>query len=101
MNKTDKDRIAELEREVAELKRQLADVLRDRGGVRPAEPRPLFPLLPPDNGWEPPVKPQCGGCGLVMEGTIMYCCPRHDCPSGLGPTICSVDVSGNAQTFSV
>lgn len=30
----------------------------------------------------------CSKCGIKLDTVMGYCCPRLDCPTGLGPTIC-------------
>lgn len=35
------------------------------------------------------IKKGCEECGLSFEnGALSYSCPRNNCPSGMGPTIC-------------
>lgn len=31
---------------------------------------------------------QCSKCGIKLEGLMGYCCPRGDCPTGMGPVMC-------------
>jgi hypothetical protein len=31
----------------------------------------------------------CPKCGLKLGQVMGYCCPQPDCPTGLGPTMCS------------
>lgn len=30
----------------------------------------------------------CHKCGLELKQAMAYCCPRNDCPTGLGPITC-------------
>lgn len=40
--------------------------------------------LPPDP-WQ---SRTCVKCGMKLDGTMGYCCPNMDCPTGMGPVIC-------------
>ena len=33
----------------------------------------------------------CGECGLELQRVMGYCCPRANCPTGLGGTICQIN----------
>ena len=54
--------------------------------------KPFGPYTPPPN--LPPLNPpkqdyhKCSKCGLEMKGVMGYCCPRGDCPTGMGPVMC-------------
>lgn len=39
-----------------------------------------------------PTKPTCSKCGLVLEGVMSYSCPHNECPTGMGPVMCSTGV---------
>lgn len=53
----------------------------------------LFGPFTPIPNEPPPWLPKealhkCSKCGLEMKGVMGYCCPRLDCPSGMGPVVC-------------
>ena len=53
--------------------------------------KPFGPYTPPPN--LPPFNPRpivknCPTCGIKLEGVMGYCCPRGDCPTGMGPVMC-------------
>jgi hypothetical protein len=43
------------------------------------------PYIPPPDPWN---KSTCPKCGMKLDGTMGYCCPNMDCPTGMGPIIC-------------
>lgn len=46
---------------------------------------PVIPPLPKRAGpIHNPIIAICGECGLELHQTMMYCCHRNNCPSGLG-----------------
>ena len=53
-----------------------------------AEPRPPFSPwgIPAQPFYQP--KPKCSQCGIALSGVMGYCCPRANCPCGMGPTWC-------------
>ena len=46
------------------------------------QPNPYIPSYDP---WS---KSVCPKCGMKLDGTMGYCCPNMDCPTGMGPVIC-------------
>ena len=51
----------------------------------------LFPVKE-KHPWEkfiPPTinKNSCPKCGIDISGTMGYCCPNQDCPTGMGPVM--------------
>ncbi len=81
-------RLSELEAEMLELQ---ARVSRLEALIKPLQPNPVvFPQTP---DWlSPSIQPlpasKCSKCGLEFSGPMGYCCPRTDCPTGLGPIMC-------------
>lgn len=74
---------------VTELERIVAILTRERDN-RPftASPAvvPQYPFIPV----MPVAKPRinCGKCGIELTDVMGYCCPRNDCPCGLGGFSC-------------
>lgn len=48
----------------------------------PIDQKPFMPIVT-----NPPVI-KCSTCGIKLEGVMGYCCPRGDCPTGMGPVMC-------------
>jgi len=46
-------------------------------------PAPTYPAPPMLNS------PTCPKCGIELKGSMSYSCNRHDCPTGLGPIMCT------------
>lgn len=53
-------------------------------------PNPVVPETPiwPAPGIQPLPTSKCSKCGLEFNGPMGYCCPRSDCPTGLGSITC-------------
>jgi len=67
--------------------REIEERLKKLEQERQQIPMPL-PVPFPDPPQYPPQKPQCSKCGLQLHDVMGYVCPRTDCPTGLGPTLC-------------
>lgn len=65
--------------EIDELK-EIFEVKREKYN----EPIPTIPVRPAY------AANLCPKCGITLENVMMYCCPHHDCPTGLGPIMCGV-----------
>ena len=111
---TDKEKIAELEKRILELENR-NQILGPRYKPCGGDPWGGQPRITdgPDSYWpkndipvgvkefldaikkernkEYPLfeKKICPECGLEMAGTMGYVCPRHNCPTGMGPILCS------------
>lgn len=48
--------------------------------MEPIMPNPIFPMEQ---------KNTCPTCGIELSEVMMYCCPRIDCPCGMGPVVCN------------
>lgn len=70
--------VAEILRRLALLERRVEDVER--------KPTPLPLLQTPDFNRK---DSRCSRCGLELARVMGYCCPVPDCPTGLGPVMCS------------
>jgi hypothetical protein len=46
------------------------------------QPNPYIPQFDPWN------KSVCTKCGMKLDGTMGYCCPNMECPTGMGPVTC-------------
>lgn len=74
------EEVRKLSQRVQELETELH---RERTKLNPWDPigpRPVFPEFTPLKA--------CSKCGLEFNGPMGYCCPRPDCPTGLGPIMC-------------
>lgn len=69
----------ELSRESNDNIKRITDDLWKRTG-----PIPHIPPAP--SPWS--IK-QCSKCGLKLEGSMGYCCPVPECPTGLGSPYCT------------
>lgn len=71
---------------IERLVRETLDRLEARLLIERAEqwaPLPKLPLYP-----APPMPTTCSGCGIQLGQVMGYCCPRNDCPTGMGPLTC-------------
>lgn len=60
---------------------------KDLGPVLPTHPYiPVIPPLPNYPGRD--TVAICGECGLELKPIMMYCCPKPNCPCGLGGVMC-------------
>lgn len=78
---TDSEKIADLERRVARLEKGI-----HRNGEVPTPPIqwPATPNIGEKRN------PRCGKCNIELAPIMSYCCPRADCPCGLGGISCTV-----------
>lgn len=87
-------RIKELEEELQDLRRQLQQQrMMPNNPIYPNVPitpnTPIYPTNPPIP--TPPwmvEKKRCSKCGIELHQVMGYCCPRLDCPCGMGPVVC-------------
>lgn len=77
------DKLEDLEKRIKELEEIIFEFKKDRHYI-PTPPWNV-PLHPSPSIYES----KCGACGITLGRSMGYCCPRLDCPCGMGPVICS------------
>ena len=88
-------------KETDDVKERIRDLIKDLPKMPPVPSWPkVIPNFPPYSPNVPigPIGPgilplypkpyNCSVCGINLTSPIGYCCPRTDCPTGLGPIIC-------------
>jgi len=56
-------------------------------------PWPWKPHIPTPQPWYPSDQVRtCPKCNMRCDGPMGYACPNHDCPIGLGPVLCSMEI---------
>lgn len=69
--------------ELSEIKDRLNQLERQNMWNQPRTyPQPMMPIV------TNPPEIKCSKCGIKLEGVMGYCCPRGDCPTGMGPVMC-------------
>lgn len=90
---TNEERIDNLEKRVQELSEAIARLSTAAAPFLPigdpVVPR-TTPVTPPITPIFPsvPIPRNCSKCGIELTGVMSYCCPKADCPTGLGSPMC-------------
>jgi hypothetical protein len=82
------DKLERLLIEVDSLKRRIESLEQNQRVTQPYQPFGI--PLPNPNTYQWPTN-HCTKCGLQLDKVMSYCCPQPNCPTGLGPVMCTTD----------
>lgn len=84
------DKLERLLIEVDNLKKRIDVLERAQRVTQPYQPFGIPLPHPNTQPYQWPVD-ICARCGIKLDKVMSYCCPHPNCPTGLGPVMCTTD----------